>query len=191
MVSKAKRNFGADDFGDVPEKIGGGFRSKKSRKQSTVQIDKAVTTSTVQRKSKSETISLADTPSSDQKQQPESTKVKKQKKLYIVFVGNIAFDTTREQIEKHFKACGPCKARLLTNKETGEPRGCAFVEFQDATMHHKALKYHQSKLQGRKINVEPTAGGGGKSQSRKATLRRLKSKINTKRGRAKQSKTSA
>jgi RNA recognition motif-containing protein len=50
----------------------------------------------------------------------------------------------------------------LTNKITGRSKGCAFVEFEDASHHEKALKYDQQKLKGRKINVEPTAGGGGK-----------------------------
>jgi len=45
-------------------------------------------------------------------------------------------------------------------------KGCAFLEFKTKAALQQALKLHQSMLDGRMINVELTAGGGGKSQAR-------------------------
>ena len=101
------------------------------------------------------------------------------------------FTVTEEDIRLHFTRCGapptcpritPISAgpmasvRLLTKKGTNEPRGCAFIEYEDAESHgvrgwcemrafdcaQKALGLHLTKLHGRLINVELTVGGGGK-----------------------------
>ena len=64
----------------------------------------------------------------------------------------------------------PPQIRLLTpkttNKTTTKSKGCAFLEFSHKNALQQALKLHQSELDGRKINVELTAGGGGKSDTR-------------------------
>lgn len=58
--------------------------------------------------------------------------------------------------------------RLLTPKSgtTAKSKGCAFLEFSHRNALQQALKLHQSELEGRKINVELTAGGGGKGDKR-------------------------
>jgi nucleolar protein 6 len=63
--------------------------------------------------------------------------------------------------------------RLLTPKLTraGAPattksKGCAFLEFSTWPALQAALRLHQSELDGRRINVELTAGGGGKGDAR-------------------------
>lgn len=55
---------------------------------------------------------------------------------------------------------------MLTHKDTGEPKGAAFVEFADKAAIAKALRLHKASLDGRKIRIELSAGGGGKSQAR-------------------------
>lgn len=85
---------------------------------------------------------------------------------FILFVGNLPFKTTEDDIKAHFKNCMPTSIRLRNEK------GCAFIEFKnDDPMQSKrlmdvALRLHKSTLGGRKINVELTAGGGGNSQER-------------------------
>lgn len=112
---------------------------------------------------------------------------------FILFVGNMAFTTTADYISKHFgQACGEVPSvRLLTRKADPnalanlpaskrksiakgkaldptkpQSKGCAFVEFKTSEALRKALKFHHTLLEGRKINVELTAGGGGKSETR-------------------------
>ena len=76
------------------------------------------------------------------------------------------------------RACGSSSAdppptvrlmvpKLTTNsKPTNKSKGFAFVEFTHRNALQQGLKLHQSELEGRKINVELTAGGGGKSERR-------------------------
>ena len=63
----------------------------------------------------------------------------------------------------------PPIARLPTPKTTqpsSKSKGYAFLEFTDKKALQQALRLHHSELEGRKINVELTAGGGGKSEHR-------------------------
>ncbi|PSR76723.1 hypothetical protein PHLCEN_2v8320 [Hermanssonia centrifuga] len=53
-----------------------------------------------------------------------------------------------------------------SGRQTAKSKGFAFLEFTEKTGLQQALKLHQSDLQGRMINVELTAGGGGKSETR-------------------------
>ncbi|KAH8119912.1 hypothetical protein DFH11DRAFT_1721814 [Phellopilus nigrolimitatus] len=98
------------------------------------------------------------------------------KSRYILFVGNLKYSTSKEAILAHFalmKHGDPSlrsapQVRLLTPK-AGTPtksKGCAFLEFSHRNALQQGLKLHQSELEGRMINVELTAGGGGKSDKR-------------------------
>ncbi|KAH9846855.1 hypothetical protein C2E23DRAFT_743270 [Lenzites betulinus] len=99
---------------------------------------------------------------------------KKVKQRYILFVGNLKYNTTKETVEKHFSKCDPPPSvRLMTPKPnpnnprpTAKSKGFAFVEFSHRNALQQGLKLHQTDIDGRKINVELTAGGGGKSETR-------------------------
>jgi len=100
------------------------------------------------------------------------------KQRFILFVGNLKYTTTAEAIKAHFAACDPPPTvRLRTPKpaSAGKPvnksKGCAFVEFSHRNALQQGLKLHQSELEGRRINVELTVGGGGKSDVRHTKLR--------------------
>ncbi|KAI8362762.1 hypothetical protein BD560DRAFT_404024 [Blakeslea trispora] len=92
---------------------------------------------------------------------------------YIIFVGNLPYTTTKEELEKHFESAGTIKSvRLLTDKATGKPKGFAFMEFENSKDLNKALAFHHTFFKKRQINVELTAGGGGsKSDARKEKLK--------------------
>ncbi|PFH54852.1 hypothetical protein AMATHDRAFT_378 [Amanita thiersii Skay4041] len=94
-------------------------------------------------------------------------------KRFILFVGNLKYTTTTDAIQEHFSSCDPPPViRLLTPKPNAnaksstKSKGCAFLEFTHRGALQQALKLHQSKLDGRLINVELTAGGGGKGEVR-------------------------
>lgn len=96
---------------------------------------------------------------------------------FLLFVGNLKYTTPLQAIQAHFGACDPPPAiRLLTPKSVaGKPsrksKGCAFLEFSHRNALQQALKLHQSELDGRMINVELTAGGGGRNENRLEKLR--------------------
>ncbi|RDD39941.1 putative RNA-binding protein [Trichoplax sp. H2] len=104
----------------------------------------------------------------------------KSSKRFILFLGNLSYSTTNEDILKHFKKCGHnLQVRLLTKKD-GSPRGCAFLEAFRYADYQKALKYHHTSLNERKINVEVTCGGGGNSLTRRNKIQSENEKMRTK-----------
>jgi RNA recognition motif-containing protein len=47
-----------------------------------------------------------------------------------LFVGNLPYDVTEAELRAHFAAIGPLSSlSLATDRDTGKPRGFAFVEF--------------------------------------------------------------
>ncbi|KAJ3555219.1 hypothetical protein NM688_g2703 [Phlebia brevispora] len=107
-----------------------------------------------------------------------SNKERAKQQRFILFVGNLKYSTTKEAVEAHFSSCDPPPTvRLMTpksstnGKATSKSKGYAFLEFTNKLGLQQALKLHQSELHGRMINVELTAGGGGKGEGR---LKKLK-----------------
>ncbi|GFO00485.1 RNA-binding protein 34 [Plakobranchus ocellatus] len=103
---------------------------------------------------------------------PKETSGKDSKNKYVLFIGNLPYDITREQLEEHFRKTGGIKSiRIPRDKATDQGRGFAYMEFDGRISHGIALRLHQTTLGGRKINVEFTSIGGGKSEARKEKLR--------------------
>jgi cleavage stimulation factor subunit 2 len=85
-----------------------------------------------------------------------------------VFVGNVAFSTTEEQLSEVFSEVGRVvRVRIATDPETMNPRGFAFIEYQDHQAALSAIRnMNDFELNGRKIRVnfsnpshlEPLAG---------------------------------
>ncbi|XP_063952912.1 uncharacterized protein LOC129257427 [Lytechinus pictus] len=95
------------------------------------------------------------------------------KKFYVLFVGQIPYSATTEDITKHFSKAGELKSvRLATHKDTGKSRGFGYIEFKNNKSYMSALAMHLSKLHGRPINVEITSPGRGTSLFRKENLKR-------------------
>jgi RNA recognition motif-containing protein len=119
-------------------------------------------------------------------QHPESSKgsTKKTEKPhvnpYIVFVGQLSYDTTRDTLFEYIKkelgkehqiTQESVKLRLLTDQKTKKSRGMAFIELTDPEVLYACLKLHQTFVDGRRINVERSAGGGRSSETRKSKLK--------------------
>ena len=101
------------------------------------------------------------------------------KNPYIVFFGQLSFKTTQESLLKHIKdnlgdefdvSEQTVKIRLLTDSNTAESRGMAFVEVTDPHLLYALLRLHQTFLEGRRINVEKTTGGKARSANKKRKL---------------------
>ena len=72
-----------------------------------------------------------------------------------MFVGNLSFDVTREELIEAFGAAGKVvDAKVPTDRETGRPRGFAFVEFEDDEAAAKSITLMNGKdLKGRALRV--------------------------------------
>eukprot|EP00123_Amoebidium_parasiticum_P010444 comp20109_c0_seq1/m.24804 comp20109_c0_seq1/g.24804 ORF comp20109_c0_seq1/g.24804 comp20109_c0_seq1/m.24804 type:complete len:326 (-) comp20109_c0_seq1:120-1097(-) len=109
-------------------------------------------------------------------------KKKEEKVLYIAFVGQLPYTATTETISKYFKEqakLGPSElksVRVLTNKETGQSRGMAFVEVTSGEALARVVALHHHKFDGRKINVEESGQGGKAKRKLEAAEARLKLK---------------
>ena len=72
-----------------------------------------------------------------------------------IFVGNLAFTTTEQTLRDLFASYGTVDTvRIMTDRETGRPRGFAFVEMPDGTAARAAIAGLQGReLDGRSITV--------------------------------------
>lgn len=84
-----------------------------------------------------------------------------------LFVGNLNFKTTSEDLKGLFGGAGACEwATVMTDRLTGKSRGFGFVEMGSDEEAQKAVReLNGQEFQGRNLNVnearERTPGGGG------------------------------
>ena len=83
-----------------------------------------------------------------------------------IFVGNLGFRTTEEEIRSLFQAHGTVeRVTMVTDRYTGLSRGFCFVEMATDDEAQRAIAAVSDKeLSGRKLNVNearPRTGGGG------------------------------
>ncbi|KAI8683220.1 hypothetical protein LRP88_04806 [Fusarium phalaenopsidis] len=103
---------------------------------------------------------------------------------HIVFVGNLPFTATAETIQAHFASLSPIHVRCMSDPADSKPcRGFAFVEFAKVWHMRTCLdKFHHSMFEdgvspARRINVELTAGGGGKTKRRQEKIQEKNRKL--------------
>lgn len=73
-----------------------------------------------------------------------------------VFVTNVDFSTTPEELQGHFRACGTInRITILVDRHTGRPRGHAYVEFADPAHVANAMALNDSLFRNRIIKVAP------------------------------------
>merc|ERR1712217_832433 len=68
-----------------------------------------------------------------------------------VVVKGLAYAVTSGDLEKVFEKCGdgPTNVKLLTDRETGQSRGIAFVDFDSEAAVDEAMKLTETELKGR------------------------------------------
>jgi len=86
-----------------------------------------------------------------------------------IFVGNLSYQTTQEELHAIFAQYGNVeRVNIVTDRDTGQPRGFAFIEMSDAREAETAIaQLNGSELRGRALNVnearpKPAGGGGGR-----------------------------
>jgi cold-inducible RNA-binding protein len=72
-----------------------------------------------------------------------------------LFVGNLSYQATEAEVREHFSAVGPLVfLHLPTDRDSGRPRGMAFVEFNDPAQAEEAIRrFHTQLFQGRPLVV--------------------------------------
>jgi RNA recognition motif-containing protein len=91
-----------------------------------------------------------------------------------VYVGNLSYDVTREDLEQIFAEYGEVnRVSLPTDRETGRPRGFAFVDMKVESEEDAAIEaLDGAEWMGRDLRVNkakprtdaPRGGGGGGSR---------------------------
>jgi RNA recognition motif-containing protein len=95
--------------------------------------------------------------------------------LTNIFVGNLSYQTTQDELHAAFAAYGAVeRVSIVTDRDTGQPRGFAFVEMTERNDAATAIaSLNGAELNGRTMNVnearpKPQGGsafGGGRGGS--------------------------
>jgi cold-inducible RNA-binding protein len=91
--------------------------------------------------------------------------------LTNIFVGNLSYQTTQDDLHATFAAYGDVqRVNIVTDRDTGQPRGFAFVEMAESNSAQTAIaQLNGTDLHGRMLNVNearPKVSSGGSSSSR-------------------------
>ena len=88
-----------------------------------------------------------------------------------IYVGNLSYDATEEDLREAFSQHGAVsEVNIITDRQTGRPRGFAFVEMPDGAEAATAIEQlNLAEIAGRAITVNearpktdrPRRGGGG------------------------------
>lgn len=93
-----------------------------------------------------------------------------------LYVGNLSFETTEEQLEALFAEHGSVTSvALITDRDTGRPRGFGFVEMNDSAAQTAMSALNGKEVGGRSLTVNEAkprddrggGGGGGWRDSRR------------------------
>ncbi|XP_004479655.2 embryonic polyadenylate-binding protein 2 [Dasypus novemcinctus] len=73
-----------------------------------------------------------------------------------VYVGNVDYGGSAEELEAHFHPCGDVhRVTILCDKFSGHPKGYAYIEFAARSSALAAVELHESVFRGRVIKVLP------------------------------------
>jgi RNA recognition motif-containing protein len=90
--------------------------------------------------------------------------------VFNIYVGNMSFDTTESEIRELFSAHGEVeRVNIITDRDTGRPRGFCFVEMAEEEAGRAAIDaLNNSEFGGRTLTVNearpraPRGGGGNR-----------------------------
>ena len=88
--------------------------------------------------------------------------------LTNIYVGNLSYDATEDDIKQAFSQHGEVSTvNMIMDRETGRPRGFAFVEMPNGDEAQKAIQgVNETEIAGRAVKVNEAKpksdrGGGG------------------------------
>jgi len=110
----------------------------------------------------------------DIKQEKETKFKEKRWQIMKIYVGNVSFDTTEEELRQEFLAFGKVESvNIITDKYSGGPKGFAFVEMPSVSEGQAAIAALNGKtLKDRTLTVDAARPrsddrGGGSYGSRR------------------------
>jgi cold-inducible RNA-binding protein len=85
-----------------------------------------------------------------------------------IFVGNLSYSTTQEDLQATFAEFGTVeRVSVVTDRDSGQPRGFAFVEMTSAQEAQNAIsQLNGAELHGRAMNVNEARPKTGSSAGR-------------------------
>ncbi|NWW45452.1 PABP2 protein, partial [Pedionomus torquatus] len=87
---------------------------------------------------------------------PKTTEEKKEVDQRSIYVGNVDYGGTAEELESHFNSCGQInRVTILCDKFSGHPKGYAYIEFEEKSSVKAAVELDESVFRGRVIKVLP------------------------------------
>jgi RNA recognition motif-containing protein len=79
-----------------------------------------------------------------------------------IYVGNLPFEATEEELRSQFGQHGEVlSVKLITDRHTGQPRGFGFVEMEDAAADQAIKALDGTDFGGRSLKVSPARQQGG------------------------------
>uniref|UniRef100_A0A8C4NHW5 Poly(A) binding protein, nuclear 1 n=1 Tax=Eptatretus burgeri TaxID=7764 RepID=A0A8C4NHW5_EPTBU len=73
-----------------------------------------------------------------------------------IYVGNVDYQATAQELESHFHGCGSInRVTILCDKFSGHPKGFAYIEFAEKDSVQTAMALDDSLFRGRQIKVNP------------------------------------
>ena len=79
-----------------------------------------------------------------------------------IFVGNISYKCTENDLKKFFKDCGKVVDVRIAKKPDGKLKGFAHVDFETKEGMEKAVEKNGKELQGRALKIDQSTSGGNK-----------------------------
>ncbi|NXO03409.1 PABP2 protein, partial [Rhinopomastus cyanomelas] len=87
---------------------------------------------------------------------PKTTEEKMEVDQRSIYVGNVDYGGTAEELESHFNSCGQInRVTILCDKFSGHPKGYAYIEFEEKSSVKAAVELDESVFRGRVIKVLP------------------------------------
>jgi nucleolar protein 12 len=84
-----------------------------------------------------------------------------------IFVGQVPFDATEEELHEIFKACGAIHHVRIPRNEKGQSRGIAYVTFQEEEAVEFALKFNKATFKKQTILVQRSNPAKGEKIKKK------------------------
>lgn len=73
-----------------------------------------------------------------------------------IYVGNVDYGTTPEELQAHFQSCGTInRVTIVVDKYTHHPKGFAYIEFAEPALVAQALVLNESTFRGRPLKIVP------------------------------------